>query len=104
MNIFYVIHCIGFILLLLLPFFPLNLIKKTYIYFLPMLISFLWIIFKGCPINQLHKDETPDNSFLKNILAKYNIIISDKLSARIMVFIFISIPTLILFRLYHFNK
>ena len=49
-----IIHYILVIfLIIVLPFLSQKILKKTYIYFIPLIISFCWVIFDGCPLTNL---------------------------------------------------
>ena len=103
MNIYYIIHIILFLLLLLILFMPLK-IQKYGLFIIPLIVSFLWIIFNDCPLNGLHKKEVENKYFLQSLLKLFNIDITKKLSRHIMTFIFILIPTLYCIRITYFKK
>ena len=67
MNIFYFIHLLILLFVILLPLTPIKYLK--YIYFTPVVLPIVWVIFKKCPLNDMHKDDIKkyNNKFFYSI-------------------------------------
>ena len=67
MNIYYFIHILILLYIILLPLTPIKYLK--YIFITPVIIPLIWVIFKKCPLSDLHKDDTKkyDNKFFYSI-------------------------------------
>ena len=72
MNYMWYFHWIFPIIIVLLPLLPNKILKK--IFWLPLLLTVIWIIFDGCPLNYFTPlDETniDKNEFFLPIFKKY---------------------------------
>lgn len=65
MSIFKFIHYLILLLLLSLPFMPIQILK--YIYFIPLLLPTLWLITGKCPLSEAHKVRGDNASFTRSI-------------------------------------
>jgi len=99
-NIFYHIHLLLVIFVILTPLAPLYLLK--YLFILPLLIYTIWVIFNNCPINILHrsdKNSKDENFFVHDVLKTYiNKDITRDRSHIISAFVSVGLVTISAFR------
>ena len=96
-SIITIIHTSMVLLMLCIPFLPLKIIKRYYLYLIPLLLASIWLIFGGCPISFTHINEgNKTHHNLKKIFPN----ISEKVSDNIAYFILITIITIITYRLF----
>ena len=85
-------------LLIVLPLLPIKILKKTYLYLIPLIISFLWLFFDGCPITNFTSKKN-NASFIKDNLSKIFPNIKVRTVTHLNSFIFILILTSIIYRI-----
>ena len=95
-NILYYIHFIILIAILSIPFLPMKLIKKG-IYIIPLIITIGWLVFDGCIITNIDKDN--NITFLKRILTPIFPNITNTTISRLSQFVLTLILTIIIYRL-----
>ena len=54
MNIHYILHLLVPIYITILPFLPVRILR--YLFFTPVLLPIIWLIFDGCPISKADAD------------------------------------------------
>lgn len=89
-NILNLIHLIIFFLFITIPVYPYKLIK-IFIFF-PWIMSLIWVVFKGCPLNKY--SDNKDGSFVYELLKLIFPNIDKKLVAELIIFISVSIVTI----------
>ena len=85
MSLAYYLHMIIPIYIILMPFLPVKILKK--IFYLPIILPLMWIIFGECPLNKLHKKQVENKDFIQSILSNLYPKISKRLSNNITTFI-----------------
>lgn len=69
--IIYTIHILIIISILLLPFYPVNILK--YIFYIPIIIIIIQIIFNGCIIDKFHSKYISTDDIIKSLFNILNI-------------------------------
>jgi hypothetical protein len=64
MDYLFALHLLVPCLLLSIPFWPVEYLQ--YGVYIPLILSFVWIVFNGCPVTKQHKDLSSE-SFTKEI-------------------------------------
>jgi hypothetical protein len=96
-NIYFYLHLLIIPILIILILIPVKILR--YIFFLPALIPFIWLIYDGCPISLLHRNDDNDNRFLQDFFDLFNINISIENSIRISCCGIVSVIVLSTFRI-----
>ena len=94
-----IIHVFWLMFMLSIPFLPLNIIKRYYLYMVPLLIHILWEIFDGCPISKFHVQGEKYNfvhSLLKQVFPK----ISEEKTNQMIEWHLIIMMIIIIYRLF----
>lgn len=71
MDILLILHIILFFIFVSIPFWPLYILRFGV--YIPLIISFIWLLFDGCPLTKMHAD-IDDDGFTRQL---YSYIISD---------------------------
>jgi len=90
-NIFHYIHYLIILFFISLPLYPVNILK--YIYFVPIILPLLWIIYGNCPITDLDR-KTNQSNFIHSLFLKVFPKITIKMSDHIITFILVLIVIL----------
>ena len=91
-NILYNFHYLIPLFFISIPLFPVNILK--YIFFIPIILPLLWIIYGNCPLTNLHKKTLNEPTFLHSLFLKIFPKITAKTSDYIITFILILIVIL----------
>lgn len=104
---FYYLHIIFSIFVISLAFWPIKLLKKG-LFLIPCLLTFLWLTYNKCPMNQLHHPEQEREKtkyhFFQKILSPVFPNITIKKCHQLATFLTSFIPTCILFRIFYLDK
>ena len=70
MSLVYKLHTLVPLFIITMPLLPIKVLKR--IFFIPIILPIIWLIFGKCPINDLHKEQNDEGGFiitlLKNII------------------------------------
>jgi hypothetical protein len=90
-DILYVFHVFLSIVLLTIPFWPLEYL--SYGVYVPFIISFIWIVFDGCPLTKIQSNLSSEN-FTQDLLKMYFPEITKQYTEHLNTFILIAITTI----------
>ena len=85
MSLAYNLHAMIPLMIVIMPLLPVYILKK--IFFLPLILPLIWIIFGDCPINKLHKNKTKNDGFIKSLLINIWPKINTKMINNIITFV-----------------
>lgn len=93
------LHKILIIGIILIPFYPLLLLK--YFVYVPLLLSFSWAATGGCVLTKIHNEKNKtDGGFIYNIIHEYFPLLTESRVEQIVTFSLILITVISFHRLY----
>lgn len=96
MDALYILHLTFIVFFLSIPFWKLKYLK--YGVFMPLTLSTIWIIFKGCPLTQIQEDLN-DEYFSKVLLQYFVPDITRETTARFSYYILLVVTVVSMLRL-----
>lgn len=96
MDILLILHYIIILIILTLPWLPLNILR--YIFFIPLIIPLLWVIFGDCPLTMAHGKNNNNQNFTQEIYSNIIPNISAIQTDNINTFILVLLMTIIAYR------
>ena len=96
MDILIILHYIVILVILTLPWLPLNILR--YIFFIPLIIPLLWLIFGDCPLTMAHGKNDKNQNFTQKIYSNFIPNISEAKTDNINTFILVLSMTIIAYR------
>ena len=97
MDIFLYIHYLLTLSFVLLPFLPLKFILDYKLFLVPIGLTVYWIIYDGCHISKIHKNE---KSYIRDLIYNlFNISLTEKQEMFLCGFSVCIIPTIIILRI-----
>ena len=96
MDILILLHHIVIIAVLVIPLLPMNILR--YIFFIPIIIPTLWIIFGDCPLTMAHGKNDKNQNFTQEIYSNFIPNISRVQTNTLNTFILVLSMTIIAYR------
>lgn len=85
MSLAYKLHMLIPLFIITLPLLPVYILKK--VFFLPIILPLIWLIFGDCPINRLHKNKNKNGSFINSLLSMVFPNINKKITNNIIIIV-----------------